>query len=208
MINLRILVIDDMPNIHEDFRKILQPEKNEAKDSLEKMNTLLLGKKAATKLPSFEIDFAYQGEEGINYVKQALARQKPYAVAFIDVQMPPGMDGIEAIQRIWKLDPEIQIVICTAYAKYSWDDLQQRFGETDRLFILKKPFDQLEILNLASTLTKRWNLNQSVNDLLAKLKNPAKKATQSIDHSTDRLHQAIESLEKLNEKLKGNDKHF
>jgi len=68
----------------------------------------------------FEIDSAFQGQEGLAKVQHALNEGRPYAMAFVDVRMPPGWDGIETISRIWKMYPELQVVICTAYSDYSW----------------------------------------------------------------------------------------
>ena len=76
----------------------------------------------------FEIDLALQGKEGLQRVQQALAEGRPYAMAFIDVRMPPGWDGIETTGRIWRVDPDLQVVICTACSDYPWgrDDCQNR----------------------------------------------------------------------------------
>jgi CheY-like chemotaxis protein len=201
--NYKILVIDDMSIIHDDFRKILLPTENQSAEKLEEMKATLFGKTAAaTALPPFQIDFAYQGEEGVRYVQNAIIEKKPYAVAFVDVQMPPGMDGVEAIERIWRIDQEIQIVICTAYTKYSWEDLQKRLGDTDRLYILKKPFDSIEILNLASTLTKKWNINKSLYDeLLALKKSSEVPQSEGIETALKKMNENVAKLKNLNTKL-------
>ena len=108
---------------------------------------------------SFELDSAYQGQEGLAMVKKALAENRPYALAFVDVRMPPGWDGVETIARIWEVDPELQIVVCTAYADYSWEEMRAKVGQPDSLVVLKKPFDNVEVQQLAHALTKKWLLN-------------------------------------------------
>ena len=132
MNNYRLLVIDDVSTIHDDFRKILLPNKQSSvsHQSLDEVTSTLTGKlhEGAQHLPPFVIDFAFQGNDGVRLVQQSLSQKKPYAVAFVDVQMPPGEDGIETIANIWKLDPEIQCIICTAYAKYSWDEIQKSWA--------------------------------------------------------------------------------
>jgi EAL domain-containing protein (putative c-di-GMP-specific phosphodiesterase class I)/DNA-binding response OmpR family regulator len=161
-VNRRVLVIDDNTAIHHDFRKILCPSRlSEA--ALDQVESVLFGQsEAAPAQASFELDFALQGEQGVEMVRQARAAGRPYAVAFVDVRMPPGIDGIETTARIWQLDPEIQIVICTAYSDHSWEQILKKLGRSDRLVVLKKPFDNIEVQQLADTLTQKWQSARSM----------------------------------------------
>jgi DNA-binding LytR/AlgR family response regulator len=70
-----------------------------------------------------------QGQEGWERVQQAIEKNQPYAVAFVDIRMPPGWDGVETTQKLWEVDPCLQVVICTAYSDYSWDELMTKVGE-------------------------------------------------------------------------------
>src|ERR1044071_8685865 len=117
--NLKILIVDDNPDIHRDFIDILTPktQNNEAR-ILEELIFQSENKNEISSLPSFHFDTAIQGEEGIERVKDAIEKGEPYALAFVDVRMPPGLDGIETIKEIWKLSPDIQTVICTAFSDY------------------------------------------------------------------------------------------
>src|SRR5687767_12513189 len=111
----RILVIDDNPAIHADIRKILL-KSNTADQSMEAAEELLFGDQPTTHADvtqDFEIDSAYQGQDGLEKVTAALAEGRPYALAFVDVRMPPGWDGIETISRIWEVYAELQVVVCT-----------------------------------------------------------------------------------------------
>lgn len=149
----RILLIDDNPSIHADFRKILGGSTAQ-ESSLATATAALFGEPVpASASSSFEIASAMQGQEGIDMVQQAVEEGRPYALAFIDVRMPPGMDGIETTAKIWETYPDLQVVICTAYSDYSWDEMIEKIGGSDRLLILKKPFDTVEALQLAHTLT-------------------------------------------------------
>ncbi len=154
--NRRILLIDDMPSIHEDFRKILaaRPTTRE----LDEVEAALFGQAAPASCNDFELDSAYQGLEGVAKVEAAVQASRPYAMAFVDMRMPPGWDGVETIERLWRVDPRVQIVICTAYSDHSWEDMLERLDVQDRLLILKKPFDMAEISQLARTLTAKWEL--------------------------------------------------
>ena len=152
--NRRILVIDDNHAIHEDLRKILiggNPDQPDMAD-----DEAFLFDAVATASTVFELDSAYQGKEGLHRVERALAEGRPYAMAFVDVRMPPGWDGVETITRLWAADPRLQVVICTAYSDYSWREIGQRLGHSDNLLILKKPFDNIEVIQLAHALTRKW----------------------------------------------------
>jgi len=159
---LRILVIDDNSAIHDDFRKILA---NSAKpgDTLHDMRSALFGSSSqTTPAVAFEIDCASQGEEGLDKVRHAQSAGRPYGLAFVDSRMPPGWDGIETIGHLWQACPDLQVVLCTAYTDYSWQDIRRKLGESDNLLFLKKPFDNLEVLQLAHALTRKWELNREI----------------------------------------------
>ncbi len=168
--NRRILVIDDNPSIHEDFRKILCPGETEGAAGLDADEAALFGDiaKAASSW-IFEIDSAFQGQEGLEKVRAASANGMAYAVAFVDVRMPPGWDGIETIARIWKEFPDLQMVVCTAYSDYSWDEISKTIGNTDQMLVLKKPFDNVEVLQMAHSLARKWELTQIANRQMAEL---------------------------------------
>jgi PAS domain S-box-containing protein len=78
----------------------------------------------------------------------------------VDMRMPPGWDGLETIRRLWQVYPELEVVICTAYSDHSWHQIQQTLGTNERLLILKKPFDKVEVEQLALALTEKWNLRR------------------------------------------------
>ncbi|KQM52465.1 ATPase [Pseudomonas sp. Leaf15] len=155
--NRRILLIDDTPSIHEDFRKILMPSvaSNSALDDLE---SALFGDAATPQAQAFDLHSAYGGEEGLGLLTTAMAEQRPYALAFVDMRMPQGWDGAKTIEALWKVDPDLQVVVCTAYSDYSWEDLLFRLHAHDRLLILKKPFDNIEVQQMANTLANKWDM--------------------------------------------------
>ena len=155
--NLRILIVDDNRSIHGDFRKILS--RDTTLDKAAGMEAALFGEPTDTRqMIRFELDSAYQGQEGVEMVRRAVAEGRPYAMAFMDVRMPPGWDGIETAARLWEIDAELQIVLCTAHSDYSWDEMSAKLGQSDKLVILKKPFDNIEALQLATALTAKWHL--------------------------------------------------
>src|SRR5689334_6366158 len=154
----RILIVDDNQAIHCDFRKILCPT-SRATGDLEAAEAALFNHAAPTETQTqFDLVSAYQGKEALELVRDSIAKRAPYAMAFLDVRMPPGWDGVETATEIWKVDPDIQIVICTAYSDYSWSELHHTLAHPDRLVILKKPFDNIEVLQLAHSLCEKWRL--------------------------------------------------
>jgi two-component system, sensor histidine kinase and response regulator len=158
--NHRILVIDDNRAIHDDFRKILVKASQLPNDLSEDEAALFGDTGAIFEWPKFEIDSAYQGQEGLSLIEESLLEGRPYALAFVDVRMPPGWDGIETTCKIWEKYPDLQVVICTAYSDYSWEEMLRTLGYSDRMVILKKPFDNIEVLQLAIAMTEKWRLLQ------------------------------------------------
>lgn len=196
--NRRILLIDDLPSIHEDYKKILGTSRSEATVELDAARSAFLGAGGLAEeqvnepdsLDGYVIDSAYQGQDGLELVKQAIEEGNPYALAFVDVRMPPGWDGIKTIQEIWKVDSEIEIVICTAYSDYSWHEMISALGKSDRLLILKKPFDPVEINQLAAALTAKWNVRQSERKLVSELRD-AEASARSYASSLTTLNRAL-----------------
>lgn len=190
--NRRILVVDDNHAIHEDFRKILCAPENE--DALAEQEAELFGEpEAKPSVTRFQIDSAMQGREGLQRVEQSLAAGQPYAMAFVDVRMPPGWDGIETTVKIWEVYPDLQVVICTAYSDYSWDDMIAKVGQSDRLVILKKPFDNIEVLQLANALTAKWELLQQAKSKLEDLEHVIAERTAAFRESEQHYREMDEN---------------
>jgi CheY-like chemotaxis protein len=161
--NRRVLVVDDTAMIHDDFRKVLAPEAGG--DALDSAEAELFGKtKITPTLATFALTSAHQGQEAIEKVRAALKKDEPFAVAFMDVRMPPGIDGVQATKEILAIDDRIQIVLCTAYSDHSWLNIIETVGETDRLLILKKPFDAIEIRQMTLALSTKWNLTLAADE--------------------------------------------
>jgi len=155
--NNRILIVDDTPSIHEDFRKILSAPGTMGED-LDEMADSLFGRPVQDevyKTIDYELNSAFQGEEALEMIEKAETEGKGYSLVFMDVRMPPGLDGIKTISKIWERYPSMEIVICTAYSDYSWVDIIDILGPSDHLLVLKKPFDADEAQQMALAMTKR-----------------------------------------------------
>jgi EAL domain-containing protein (putative c-di-GMP-specific phosphodiesterase class I)/CheY-like chemotaxis protein len=183
----RILVVDDNPAIHEDFRKIFLPI-SPLRASVSAAEAALFAEEADHSVqPAVEIDCASQSEEGLALIRRAVAENRPYAMAFIDVRMPPGRDGVETAELAWKEDPDIQVVLCTAFSDYSWAQIRRRLGQSDALVILKKPFDNIEVLQLADALTHKWRRTRQTKARLADLERTISERNGELHTSRARL---------------------
>ncbi len=179
--NRRILIVDDNEAIHEDFRKILGQKGTTQEADLEALEAEMFGvAPSAAPTEGYEICSAYQGQEALEQVKALAVRGEHYALAFVDMRMPPGWDGVQTIAKIWEVDPEIQVVICTAYSDYSWEQILTCLGSSDRLLILKKPFDIAEVCQLACALTEKWHLARRAHLKLSQLKSMVEEQTQEL----------------------------
>ena len=211
--NKRILIIDDNPAIHEDFRKILGggPAGQSALDELE--NSLFEDEEldepvAACVKSRFEIDSAFQGQEGLEMVSKAAAEGRPYSMAFVDVRMPPGWDGIETISRIWERHGDLQIVICTAYSDYSWNEITLKLGHSDSMVILKKPFDNVEVMQLAHALTNKWEVTQQADKQLELLDRQVGDRTAELERANAKLKREIEERARAQQALQVSEERF
>jgi PleD family two-component response regulator len=183
--NNRILIVDDNPSIHKDFKKVLGNPRVEEKKKLAQIESGLFGDEPEEKeeapdgYPYYTVDCATQGEEALQMVIKAHQEGNPYALAFMDVRMPPGWDGIETISRIWNKFPDIEMVICTAYSDYSWEKINAQLGPTDRLLFLRKPFDTTAVKQMALSQTRKWNLSRQALRYVEQLENEIKVRKQS-----------------------------
>jgi PAS domain S-box-containing protein len=156
MYNRRILVIDDDPDIRDTYQKIIAPAVDKSGNKRDQISQLLA--LDDNEKQEFTLEMAAQGQEGFTLVQNGLAEDKPFALAFIDIRMPPGWDGISTAARIRDLDPNIEIVIVTAYSDRSLEEIIQAVGTPEKLILLRKPFDHEEIIQLSFSLTEKWNL--------------------------------------------------
>jgi diguanylate cyclase len=198
-INGRILVIDDNPTIHQDFTKILSCAAG-ADLGLAQVEALLFGdERTAIIQPSFEIQFAHQGIDGVELARKAVASSRPFALAFIDMRMPPGWDGLETIEHLWGVDPDVQVVVCSAHSDYDWSDFYERIGHSDKLLVLKKPFEPIEVLQCASALTRKWHDQQVVRRQVHSLEHIVSVRTKGLEAANNQLrhlatHDALTGL--------------
>lgn len=184
----RILLIDDNAAIHGDFRKVLGNAEGSGRAALAVLEADLFGAGPTVPArPSFEIHSAYQGQEGVEMARAALARGQPYAMSFVDMRMPPGWDGLKTIGELWSADPDIQVVICSAHADYDWSNVVQRLNYSDKLLVLRKPAEPIEILQCATALSRKWQNERLVRRQMDNLEQVIKLRTRGLEAANRQL---------------------
>jgi signal transduction histidine kinase len=203
--NLRVLVVDDQPAIHEDFKKALVGRSAES-DAVRSAKAAFFGRPRRRRRPPRSSSSRLSGSGSAREVRAARESGAPFAMAFVDVRMPPGWDGIETIARLFEADPELQCVICTAYSDYSWDAMIAKLGRTDRLLILKKPFDPVEVRQLASALTEKWNASRSAAERLDEVRR-AEQEARAHAAALEKARAAAEVAARAKSEILGNVSH-
>jgi diguanylate cyclase (GGDEF)-like protein len=189
-------MIDDNPRIHEDYRKILAGRDHGKISSAE---AALFGEQPPHEGPTFDVDSAMQGRDGVERARRARDEGRPYSVAFIDMRMPPGWDGLETIEQLWRIDPEVQVVVCSAYTDYDWLELLERLGHSDKLIVIKKPFEPIEILQSASALSRKWQNARALKHHIESLERAVTDRTRGLEAANRQLrhlasHDALTGL--------------
>ncbi len=160
-LNTRVLIVDDQDEIHEDFREMLLPQRTAAaSDDLASAFLDRPPPASRPALPPYDLRHARTGEEGVDVVRRGRERGEPIAVAFVDVRMPPGIDGVEAVRRMRTVDRDLEVVIMTAYSDRL---LSAIIGDPDlmhKLLYVRKPVAREEVRQISLSLLKKWNLER------------------------------------------------
>ncbi len=156
----RILIIDDTQSIHDDYRKVLLPAVTDRSLATYEAAVFADEKEFSPSIPQVEyhIDSAYQGADGVAMIQEAFEQDEPYALTFVDIRMPPGWDGLKTAKKALEIDPNLQVLICTAFTDYSWNEIVKQVPYSNNLNILKKPFEVIELKQMTRSLTEKWRL--------------------------------------------------
>lgn len=162
--NRRILIVDDQEDLRLQVARLLRADSaNTSKPLLDQIRKRLSRNQVAAPDRDNEIHYDVEtvgeGQAAFEQVKASAHAGRPYAVLFLDMRMP-GWDGLRTAQNIRAVDKDLEIVIMTAYADYSQEELVHQIGVAEKLLYLKKPFQPEEVRQLARALTEKWNLTQ------------------------------------------------
>jgi CheY-like chemotaxis protein len=152
-----------------------------------------------------QLEYANQGEAGYEKALQAHAEGHRYFMAFVDVRMPPGIDGVQTIKKLWHEFPDMPCVICTAHSDYEWHQLVEHLGRTPNLLVLRKPFDPIEVRQIVLALYEQTRLTQMSNRLMESMTQQAQTINQGqarrLEHLTDEFRAPLVSVLSYGERL-------
>ena len=183
----RIIVIDDDSAIWQAYKSVLNYHKETQDSASNKIAALLCADETpkSQSSPIFNLQFSSQGQDGFAMVEQALADEDPFSVAFIDIRMPPGWDGMETAAKIRQVDPDVEIVIVTAYTDRSREEIVRKVGAPEKLLFLRKPFDPEELYQMALSLSEKWQLVKNQEAAQAALVNSEKRFRALVETTSD-----------------------
>ena len=204
---IRILVVSAESASRHDFVSILTGKEADRESETEDAE-LFRDFPSAADVVRFEIKTAAQGEEGYEMARAATARKLPFAIAFIDAKMPPGWDGVQTTRYLWRDCPDLQVVLCSSDSAESWRATVRRLGVSDRLLILNKPFGQIEVLQTAHALARKWLLAREVRGQLESLEARIAIRTAELERANAQLRAEVAERNAALEALRAAEDRF
>lgn len=198
----RILAVDDEIEILESIQNTLQPsdENNPIKELYLKAHEIYNDAPAYDNSSPYELTTCQQGDKAVEIVKKSLEEGKPFALAFVDIRIPPGPDGVWTARQLHDLDPAMNIVIITAFSDVSPSVISKHFTTPARLFYIQKPFHSDEIRQLADALSENWEISR-------KLAHDSDYLQELVENQIDKLTQEEHERRETEKKLESQTKH-
>lgn len=193
---MRLLVADDEPRVLDLFAEILTPVADDPLAALDGFEP-----PAAQSGAVFELTTCRQGEAAVAAVTAALNDGRPYAVAFLDVRMPPGRGGLAAAEAIRALDPSVQIVVVTAFSDVDPAAIAARVPPADKLLYIQKPFHPQEIRQFASSLCAKWRAERDARLLHEQLESLVEQRTAALASANRKLTREMEERERVTKQI-------
>lgn len=197
---LRILVVDDEIEILKLYDRILCPDRvyQQSEDNFAAQNP------ADARRPNlqsstvrFQVSLCQNALDAVQHVQQSIDSDQAYALAFIDVRMPEGPDGVWAAEQIRNLDPFINIVMMTGYADVDAMDIADHVPPADKLLYLQKPVNPQEILQFTMALGSKWNVERQLRRICNELRNRVEERTADLVKVNEELNESNRILQRL-----------
>lgn len=201
---MRILVVDDEKAVLDSYQEILGIQKKHfgSELKLEKLAATLFGEPPEEpQRVRFDLAQCRQGEKAVETVKKAIDEERPFAVAFIDVRLPPGPDGVWAAEHIRAVDPNLEIVIVTAYSDVDPSEIAGRVPPSDKLLYVQKPFHPQEIRHFASALSAKWKAERLLRNTNVELEQRVRDRTVALKKANEQLKKEIAQRKKAHGEL-------
>ena len=183
--NNRVLIVDDQPEIHEDFKETLAA--GAARSAADEIAREFLPSEQPHFLPAFDLSHAANGEQACELVAAGQAQGRPVALAYVDIRMPPGIDGVETVRRMRRLDRAIEVVMMTAYTDKPLADIVQDMDFLHKLLYIRKPFAREEIQQITLSLVEKWNVEQQVHEARRRLTDEHRRLEAVLDATGDAI---------------------
>jgi CheY-like chemotaxis protein len=169
---IRILIADDEPRILDEYLHVLansrEPDLHQ-RALIDLETELFGGNDVEGDRVSYELCCCRQADEAIISVEKSIRDARPFAIAFLDVRMPPGPDGVYAAEHIRKLDSQVNIVFVTGYSDTPLEQITSRVPPSDKLLYLQKPLQSSELKQLAHALSGKWMAERHLQATRARL---------------------------------------
>jgi two-component system cell cycle sensor histidine kinase/response regulator CckA len=184
---VRVLVVDDEQHVRELYEKFLS---------------------SPTPNYKFDLTLCRQGEEAVEAVRAATEAANPFSLAFIDVRMDSGKDGVWAAGEIRRLDPKIEIVMVTVYGDVNPEKIVSTAPPATKLLYLKKPFSPEEIRQFALALSAKWQQERKLDKMQAELEDYVEQRTVHLISTNEQLKREIEERKRAEEELRESEEKY
>lgn len=203
----RILVADDEVSILSVFDKIFSGKKT---DYMLSSNTGELNRKDSSDQSaiSFDLVTCWQGDEAVDVVKRSLEQNRPFSVAFLDIRMPPGPDGVWAAEQIRGLDPDIEIVIITGYSDFHPQEIARLIPPVHKLLYIKKPLHRQEVVQVASALASKWHTERELREIHRELERRVQERTRELAIANQELQAEIAQRKRIEKALRKSEENL
>jgi PAS domain S-box-containing protein len=97
----------------------------------------------------YDVAFARDGAEAIKMYSEATSSKKPFDIVIMDLTIPDGMGGAEAVQKLREMDPGVKAIVSSGYTN---DPIIKDFKKYHFSGVIAKPFDVDELVRVIESV--------------------------------------------------------